>query len=182
MMNVRNSCFSYYLEININISSSMLAWNLRCANMDIIQNGQPIRLRLQHTTTASLQSGKAPLRKECLRNDIKQPDVEAPIISILWRMRSNPSLPWLRGPLWPRVIVTKRVLHHHHHVVPLARISLTLSRHFSLMFITSGRSSGLHPVSSQSCCMYIRAGRPAFARPYVGVHRSTSLMSSSLLL
>ena len=30
--------------------------------------------------------------------------------------------------------------------------------------------------------MYVRAGRPAFARPYVGVHRSTSLMSSSLLL
>ena len=29
-------------------------------------------------------------------------------------------------------------------------------------------------------CMYVRAGRPAFARPYVGVHRSTSLMSSSL--
>ena len=49
-------------------------------------------------------------------------------------------------------------------------------------FIASGRSSGLHPVSSNSCCMYDRAGRPAFARPYVGVHRSTSLMSSSLLL
>ena len=30
--------------------------------------------------------------------------------------------------------------------------------------------------------MYFRAGRPAFARPYVGVHRNTSLMSSSLLL
>ena len=30
--------------------------------------------------------------------------------------------------------------------------------------------------------MYVRVGRPAFARPYVGVHRSTSLMSSSLLL
>ena len=30
--------------------------------------------------------------------------------------------------------------------------------------------------------MYVRAGRPAFARPYVGVHRSTSLTSSSLLL
>ena len=72
--------------------------------------------------------------------------------------------------------------HHHHHVVPLARISLTLSRHFSLSFIASGRSSGLHPVSSHSCCMYVRAGRPAFARLYVGVHRSTSLMSSSLLL
>ena len=72
--------------------------------------------------------------------------------------------------------------HHHHHVVPLARISLTLSHHFSLSFISSGRTSGLHPVSSHSCCMYVRAGRPAFARPYVGVHRSTSLMSSSLLL
>ena len=72
--------------------------------------------------------------------------------------------------------------HHHHHVVPLARISLTLSRHFSLSFISSGRSSGLHPVSSHSCCMYVRAGRPPFAWPYAGVHRSTSLMSSSLLL
>ena len=64
----------------------------------------------------------------------------------------------------------------------LARISLTLSRHFSLSFIASSRSSGLHPVSSHSCCMYVRASRPAFTRPYVGVHRSTSLMSSSLLL
>ena len=71
---------------------------------------------------------------------------------------------------------------HHHHVVPQARISLTLSRHFSLSFIASGRYSGLHPVSSHSCWIYVRAGRPAFARPYVGVHRSTSLMSSSLLL
>ena len=73
-------------------------------------------------------------------------------------------------------------IYHHHHVVPLARISLTLSRHFSLSFITSGRSSGLHRVSSHNCCMYVLAGHYAFARPYVGVHRSTSLMSSSLLL
>ena len=72
--------------------------------------------------------------------------------------------------------------HHHHHVMPQARISLTISCHSSLSFIPSGRSSGLHPVSSHSCCMYVRAGRPAFSRPYVGVHRSTSLMSSSLLL
>ena len=71
---------------------------------------------------------------------------------------------------------------HHHHVVPLARITLTLSCHFSLSFIVSGWSSGLHPVSSQSCCMYVLAGRSALAQPYVGVHRSTSLMSSSLLL
>ena len=71
---------------------------------------------------------------------------------------------------------------HHHDVVPPARISLTLSRHFSLSFIASGRSSGLHPVSSHSCCMYVLAGHPAFAWSYAGVHRSTSLMSSSLLL
>ena len=72
--------------------------------------------------------------------------------------------------------------HHHHHVMPPARISLTLSRHSSPLFIDSGRFSGLHPVSSQSYCMYVRAGHSALARPCVGVHRSTSLMSSSLLL
>ena len=72
--------------------------------------------------------------------------------------------------------------HHHHHVVPLAWISLTLSRHFSLSFIASGRSSRLHPVSSHNCWMYVRAIRPAFARPYVEVHRSTSLMTLFLLL
>ena len=64
----------------------------------------------------------------------------------------------------------------------VARISLTLSRQFSLSFIASGRSSGLHLVSSHSCWMYVRAGHPAFARSCVGVHKSTSLMSSSLLL
>ena len=72
--------------------------------------------------------------------------------------------------------------HHHHHIVLVARISLTLSRHSSLSFIALGRSSGQHPVSSHSCWMYVRAGCPAFARPCVGVHKSTSLMSSSLLL
>ena len=64
----------------------------------------------------------------------------------------------------------------------VARISLTLSRHSSLSFIALGRSSGQHPVSSHSCWMYVRAGRPAFARPCVGVHKSTSPTSSSLLL
>ena len=43
------------------------------------------------------------------------------------------------------------IYHHHHHVVLVARISLTLSLHFSLSFIASGRSSGQHPVSSHSC-------------------------------
>ena len=71
---------------------------------------------------------------------------------------------------------------HHHHIALVARISLTLSRHSSLSFIALGRSSGQHPVSLHSCWMYVRAGRPAFARPYMGVHKNTSLMSSSLLL
>ena len=72
--------------------------------------------------------------------------------------------------------------HHHHHIVLAARISLTLFRHSSLSFIALGRSSGQQPVSSHSCWMYVRAGRPAFARPCVGIHKSTSLMNSSLLL
>ena len=92
--------------------------------------------------------------------------------------------------LWPAPLKKKftlflenpRVYIYHHRVVPLARISLTLSRHFSLSFIASARSSGLHPVSSHSCWMYVLAGRPALARLYVGVRRSTSLMSLSLLL
>ena len=65
---------------------------------------------------------------------------------------------------------------HHHHVALVARISLTLSRHSSLSFIALGRSSGQHPVSSHSCWMYVHAGRPAFARPCVGVHMSTSAL------
>ena len=74
---------------------------------------------------------------------------------------------------------SKLLMYHHHHDVRLARISLTLSLHVSLSFIAFGRSSGLHPVSSHSCCMN---GRPAFDWPYAGVHRSTSLTISSLLL
>ena len=46
----------------------------------------------------------------------------------------------------------------------------------------SSRSSALHPVSSHNYCMYVLAGHPALARPYVGVYRSTSHMNSSLLL
>ena len=48
--------------------------------------------------------------------------------------------------------------------------------------IASGTSSVLLPVSARSCSMYVLAGRPTFARPCEGVHRSTSLMRSSLLL
>ena len=45
--------------------------------------------------------------------------------------------------------------HPHHHVVLLAQISLTLSRHFSLSFIASGRSSRLHPYPHiAAVCMF----------------------------
>ena len=75
--------------------------------------------------------------------------------------------------------------HHHHHVVRPARISLTLSLHVSLSFIASGMSSGLHPISSHSCCIYVRASRPAFDWPYTGstgVHhlRARPCFSSSV--
>ena len=82
----------------------------------------------------------------------------------------------------PKYTYTYIYIYHHHQVVPPARISLTLSCHFSLSFIAFGRSSALHPVSSHNCCIYVRMGRPAFAWSYAEVHRSTSLMSSSLLL
>ena len=83
--------------------------------------------------------------------------------------------------VFEKVLILDKNIHQNRVVLP-ARISLILSRHFSLSFIDSGRSSGLHPVSSHSWCMYVRADRPALARPYMGVHRSTSLMNSSLLL
>ena len=82
----------------------------------------------------------------------------------------------------PRINWRSLSMHPHRHGVLVARISLTLSRHSSLSFIALGRSSGQHPVSSHSCWMCVRADCPAFARPCVGVHKSTSLMSSSQLL
>ena len=86
----------------------------------------------------------------------------------------------------PNLLTYMYIYHHHHpHVALVARISLTLSRHFSLSFIASGRSSGLHPISSQSCCMYARAGHPAFAHMWgsIGVHHlwAHPCFSSSVL-
>ena len=92
--------------------------------------------------------------------------------------------PYVTSSLW-RVIRTDLstdllICHHHHyHVMLVARISLTLSCHFSLSFIASGRSSGLHTVSSQellnvcscwSSCLWGSIGvhhlwaRPCFSR------------------
>ena len=81
-----------------------------------------------------------------------------------------------------RTNVSTQVLLLFLHSSSSARLFLTLFRHSSLSSIASGRSSGLHPVQAQSCCMQVRAGCPAFAWPCEGVNRSTSLMSSSLLL
>ena len=47
--------------------------------------------------------------------------------------------------------------------------------------IAPGWSSWLYPVSEQSSCRYVLAGRPTLARPSEEVHWSTSLMSSPLL-
>ena len=53
--------------------------------------------------------------------------------------------------------------HHHHHVTPPVRISLTFSCHPSLSSIAPGRSSRLHLLSAQCCCIYVLASRPAIA-------------------
>ena len=103
------------------------------------------------------------------------PNLQSWSLAIRWFPVISRTLGEERSDLFADLII------HHHHVVPPAQISLTLSHHFPVSFITSGRSSGLHPVSSHSCCMYVWAGYPAFARPYMGVHRSTSLMTLSLL-
>ena len=68
------------------------------------------------------------------------------------------------------------------YVMLLGLISLTLSRYTSLSSIAPGRSSRLHPVSAQSCCKSVLAGRPNFVRLCEGIHKSISLMSLSLLL
>ena len=84
--------------------------------------------------------------------------------SIIWWLIISSLSPDNLHLLFSWVLIFLLWHHHHHHVMPLVRISLTLSRHYSLSFISSDRSSGLHPVSSHSCCMYVRAGHPAFTR------------------
>ena len=97
-----------------------------------------------------------------------------PLISKSTSPCTNPLVTVLSASITVSIIVTF-MFHHHHHVVPPARTSLTLSRHVSLSFIASGRSSGLHPVSSQSCCMYCSSWTSCFCSAICG---GTSLMSS----
>ena len=75
-----------------------------------------------------------------------------------------------------------RICKNYHHVALPARIFLTFSRHPSQSFIDPGRSLRLYPVLALSCYIQVLAGLPAFARPCEVVHRSISLMSSSLIL
>ena len=72
---------------------------------------------------------------------------------------------------------------HHHHIVLAARISLTLSRHSSLSFIALGRvfqDNNLYPHIAAECTFVLVV--LLLRGPCVGIHKSTSLMSSSLLL
>ena len=55
--------------------------------------------------------------------------------------------------VYTRVKVGLASLNHHHHVTLITLISLTLSRHLSQSSITPRRSSRLHHVSAQSCCI-----------------------------
>ena len=68
--------------------------------------------------------------------------------------------------------------------MPSARIYLTLSRHLSLSFIVTDRSSWLTELlyADRAAVCRFELVPPAFARPCKGFHKSTSLMSSSLLL
>ena len=77
---------------------------------------------------------------------------------------------------------THTYIYIYHHVALLAQISLTLSRHPFLSSVALGRFSRLHPILAQSCCIQVLTGRPTCSRPCEGIHRSISLMSSSILL
>ena len=98
---------------------------------------------------------------KCLRTDngtefTSEPFQRLLILNRIKHEQSAPYSPHQNGTAeqsYRTLFSMARCLLHHHHVAPPARTSLTVSRHFSLSFIASGRSSGLQPVSSHSCCM-----------------------------
>ena len=72
--------------------------------------------------------------------------------------------------------------HHHHYVVPLARISLTLSHHSPYCSLPLAGLQGYNPYTHIAAeCMFVLVVLllPGHMRGSIG---STSLMSSSLLL
>ena len=64
----------------------------------------PSWLALKNSPTAPLQRDKT-LPNECPGYDTKQSDGEVPVITGLWGMLSNPSLPLLPDPLSPGRVV-----------------------------------------------------------------------------
>ena len=100
----------------------------------------------------------------------------------LWKMKTTDRKPWmLKYPaknIRKKKILALKAHHHHHHVMLPAGISLTLFRHPSLSSITPERSSRLHPVTAQICCIWVLAGCPTFARPCEGCHWSTYFSSN----
>ena len=149
-----------------------------------VQNFSQIFLeKTMKTWRVGLIAGGRSLAEAKIQRGICQGDTLLPLLFVIALMTLNHILrKGIAGYKLSRSQGQTPNVYHHHHIVLAARISLTLSRHSSLSFIALGRSSGQQPVSSHSCWMYVRAGRPAFARPCVGIHKSTSLMSSSLLL
>ena len=61
-------------------------------------------------------------------------------------------------------------------------LSFSLSLNPSLLFIASGTFSRLHLVSTKSWYKYVFVVQPILAFPCTGVHESTLLTNSSLLL
>ena len=53
---------------------------------------------------------RPPSHNECPGYDTKQSDGEVPVMLRPWGIRSTPSLPLLRGPLWPGVVAPDRAL------------------------------------------------------------------------
>ena len=99
------------------------------------------------------------------------------------------------NPEWVHILITLEILAYISNGIFQRNLTKSQLLHFISLFsfiiiIMSYHRHGypspslatspeLHPVS---CCIYVLDGRPDFAWPYVGVHRSTSLRSSSLLL
>ena len=60
-------------------------------------------------TDCTSAEGKTPTN-EYPGYDTKQSDGEVPVMLELWGMQSIPSLPLLRGPLWPGMVAPDKTL------------------------------------------------------------------------
>ena len=75
-----------------------------CLYINIAQSAAAV----EYVNCISAEGSDSP--NECPGYDIKQSDGEAPVMLLLWGMRSTPSLPSFPGLLWPGVVVSDRVL------------------------------------------------------------------------